>query len=286
LQITGDGVKGKIAQQFIATANGKVTGDDTDPRFDRPPVGEVACGATFGRLPRFTTAHGGLFWSRIHDEFPESEHAAPMATPTQDWIDASSGLPLPRQWFISKDKQGLIQLQGDCLFYNWRRIEENSAYPSYKSVVASYKKYSAVFRDFLRDLNFPTPVVTGCELTYVNHIPQEHGWESIDDLSNVFRDLTWRKDSGRFLPTPRDLSWGMHFSLPTAGTLRVSLSPGTRVRDQMPTLKFELSAKVALQAKSFDDIWEWLDLAHQWIIRGFVDLTQEEIQYKVWKRTK
>jgi len=256
------------------------------PEFKNPPVSEVACGATFVPLKQFTTAHGGLYWSRIRGDFPETEHATPLSTPGQGWFDPKLGLPLPRQWFISKDKQGLIQLQGDCLFFNWRRVADTDLYPRYATVIENYKKYLATFLELLRDLAIPTPGVTGCELTYVNHIPQEHGWKSVHDLAVVFHDLHWRDRTGRFLPVPTNIVWKMDFPLPTTGTLTVSLARATRVKDQMPTLKLDLTARAAFQEVKFDDIWPWFDMAHEWIVRGFADLTQEEIQDKVWKRTK
>jgi uncharacterized protein (TIGR04255 family) len=256
------------------------------PDFKKPPVSEVACGATFVGSKDFTVAHLGLFWARIRDEFPEAAHAAPLATPADGWIDQNLGLPLPRQWFISKNKQGLIQLQGDCLFFNWRKIAEDDVYPRYDSVIASYRRYLSTFLEFLRDVSIPVPAVTGCELTYVNHISQEDGWKSVHDLPVVFRDMHWQNDSGRFLPIPRNLSWRMQFALPTAGVLTASLSHAVRVKDQVPTLKLELSAKAALPNKTFDDIWSWFDVAHEWIVRGFVDLTQHDIQRRTWGRTK
>lgn len=256
------------------------------PSYEKPPVSEVACGATFAAIKQFTTAHGGLFWSRIRDEFPEAEHAAPLATPAEGWFDSNLGLPLPRQWFISKDKQGLIQLQGDCLFFNWRRINDDDVYPRYGSVVRSYREILSAFLAYLSEMQFPTPAVTGCELTYVNHIPQTDGWKSANDLSSVFRDFIWNPALGRFLPTPKSAAWKAQFPMPSGGILTASLAQATRVRDQMPTLKFELSAKKTFQEKPFDDIWSWLDEAHEWIVRGFSDLTQDEIQRKVWKRTK
>ncbi len=275
--------KPKVAQQATAGEQIKER-NDTLPSFENAPVSEVACGATFVALKEFTTAHGGLFWSRIRDEFPEASHAAPLSTPTEGWFDQTLGLPLPRQWFTSKNKQGLIQLQGDCLFFNWRRIGEEDVYPRYNTVIANYKSYLTVFLDFLRELAIPIPSVTGCELTYVNHIPQEHGWKSVDDLSLVFRDMHWQKQAERFLPIPDNIAWKMQFPLPTTGVLTVSLSKGMRVKDRVPTLKLDLSAKATFQDKKFDDVWDWFDLAHQWIVRGFADITQEEMQRNVWKR--
>ena len=77
----------------------------------------------------------------------------------------------------------------------------------------------------------------------------------------------------------------MQFSLPEdRGTLTVNVVPAVRVKDQVPTLKLEMSAKVRTTSKSIDDTWSWFDLAHEWIVRGFDDLTQEEFQTTAWKK--
>ena len=31
-------------------------------------------------------------------------------------------------------------------------------------------------------------------------------------------------------------------------------------------------------------MWNWFDLAHEWIVRGFADLTTEKIQQNIWRR--
>jgi hypothetical protein len=37
--------------------------------------------------------------------------------------------------------------------------------------------------------------------------------------------------------------------------------------------------------RSFDDMKEWFNIARVWIVRGFTDLTTDEMQTKVWRRT-
>src|SRR4051812_4830260 len=94
------------------------------PSFRTPPVAEVVAGAIFDvSIPGFLIPHVGLFWQRIKNEFPETQHFMPLIPPTGEpkWVDSSLGVPLPRVWFLSKTKQNIIQLQGDCFFYNWRK---------------------------------------------------------------------------------------------------------------------------------------------------------------------
>jgi uncharacterized protein (TIGR04255 family) len=260
---------------------------ESDPSFDRPPVSEVACGITFEPIRGFLLTHAGLYWARIKSDFPASEHALPLTTGQEPagMIDPATGLPLPRLWFVAADKQGLIQLQADCFYYNWRRLNDDDRYPRYATIIKTFKDRLNGFLEFLKESELPPPTITGAELTYVNHIPQEHGWSSVEDLSKVFRDHCWSRIEGRFLPAPRNVGWKAQFPLPAGGNLTTSLAFGTRLRDQMPTLKFEMATKAKLAGKTIDDAWKWFDVAHEWIVRGFVDLTQPEIQRTAWRKT-
>lgn len=277
-------MKSKLSERTTRTA--ATTVENHLPSFKNPPVSEVACGILFSRLENFTTAHGGAFWTRIRNDFPQTEHAPPIVTPSAMSIDQALGFPLPRQWFISKDKQGLLQLQGDCLFYNWRRLNDSDVYPRFETVLDCFQRYLGEFINFLAESGLPSLTITGCELTYVNQIPQEHGWKSQADLGKVFRDMYWSPSQHEFLPTPKETGWQMEFPLPTEGTLTASLISARRVRDNVPTLKLDMSAKVNGEARPLENVWAWLDEAHEWIVRGFADLTQADFQREAWKRTR
>jgi hypothetical protein len=124
-------------------------------------------------------------------------------------------------------------------------------------------------------------------LTYINHIPKGSGWETIDDLPKIIRDFTWQKEKHRFLPNPTNIAWQVRFELPdNKGWLNVKLSQATRKADGVPSLILELTAKGFGEEKTEEAMRKWFDLAHEWIVRGFTDLTGTEIQETIWKREK
>jgi uncharacterized protein (TIGR04255 family) len=258
------------------------------PDYGNPPVSEVACGIGFQPLKRFLMPYLGLYWTRIRRTFPTCEHANPYSpNPSGEpgWLDPVTGLPLPRAWFISSSKDRLIQLQGDCFFYNWRRLADDAIYPRYQRLLGEYRDLRNGFVDFLKEHEFPALSVMNTELTYVNHIPQEQGWSSPADLSKVFRDYCWTPDQGRFLPAPTHATWRMQFDMGNNnGTLSVSIVPGKRVKDQMPSLKMEISAKKRMSGQTVEETEGWFDDAHGWIVKGFEDLTQEKFQKSAWKK--
>jgi hypothetical protein len=145
------------------------------------------------------------------------------------------------------------------------------------------------WHDFLASINENElgPVVPDqYEMTYVNHIWQGQGWDTLDELSKVFPDLSWRVSSGRFLPQPEGISLKGSFPLPDAkGRLHFSVATGT-APDARRLLVLELTARGFPGALGEQAMLDWFDLAHEWIVRGFADLAGKTIQDKVWgKRT-
>src|SRR5258707_9734421 len=95
------------------------------PSYKNPPVDEVVCGFKFDPLSQLKVAHIGLLWERFRGEFPNVQHAAPISNDGSILVDETTGIPLPRVWFISKADNELIQFQPDRLYYNWRHRGDN-----------------------------------------------------------------------------------------------------------------------------------------------------------------
>lgn len=256
------------------------------PEYERPPVTEVVAGVYFDApLAEFRIPHTGLFWHRVQKEFPHVQHAGPVA-PGQElrWLDEITGLPMPRIWLLSEDKTYVIQIQSDCFFYNWRKQAADQEYPRYANIIASYERNLQTFLHFLKDNGFQEPRPMQCELTYVNHIPQGDGWDTIDDLAGIFKDFTWSKDKDLF-PIPKTLSWSCVFDLKdNHGTLTARLNQVTRVGDPAQSLRLDLSCKGIGSVKSVTEAGAWFEVAHDWIVRGFADLTKLDAQKKLWGR--
>ena len=252
-------------------------GENNLPDYRKPPVIEVVSGIAFEKLDKFKGPHIGLFWQRLRDEFPYCEHAVPL-----DLTDFRE-LPLPRMWFLNKEKNGLIQLQNNRFVYNWRKIRDDENYPRYREVIRAFKQNLDIFRVFLNEEGFEPLKLTNCELSYINHIPKGTGWDSFSKIHNTLPDLCWRSDLKRFLPDPNGLGWNLQFPLPNNnGNLNVDLKHAYRKKDSLPMLIFEISAQGLNSNKSLDAIWDWFEIAHEWIVRGFADLTSLDVQKEFW----
>lgn len=254
------------------------------PSFKNPPINEVICGVRFSPSDNFRIPHIGLLWERFRYDYPKIQHAPPLVSAKGDIIiDISSGVPLPRVWFINEEDDQVIQFQIDRFYFNWRRRKKD--YPRYFHVIKQFENLWNIIVDFFNELNLGEFNPIECELSYINHILKGEGWETINDLSNIFTDFNWSQREARFLREPENITWQANFKLPdNKGDLIISLKKAIRTEDNIPLIVFSLTAKGPAESNDKDSVFKWFDLAHEWIVRGFTDLTTQEIQTKIWER--
>jgi len=251
------------------------------PEFANPPVIEVACGVKFEALPKFRVAHFGLFWAEVRNDFPRCEHALPMD------LDVSSLANLtgivPRIWLINHADDRLIQMQHNRFLYNWRKRKDDASYPRYATILPPFRTFFETFSRFVEREGLGEIKPQEFELTYVNHIPTGPAAEVASNVSRIVFDMDWLAEKHSFLPEPRVLNWHVAFKLPgDAGTLTAKLNPAKRRGDNADILVLELTARGLYSQGPLSDMWKWFDLAHDWIVFGFKDMTTLEAQRDLW----
>jgi uncharacterized protein (TIGR04255 family) len=258
------------------------------PSYRNPPVAEVVAGAIFDTsIPGFLVPHVGLFWQRLKKDFPETQHFMPLIPPSGDptWVDSALGVPLPRVWFVSRSKHNIIQLQGDCFFYNWRKLRDSDVYPRHPAIVDGFSRYTDEFLAFLKAEHLPEPTPVSCELTYTNYVPHGDGWKSMSDVASIFTDFCWKGGKDRVLPEPKAMNWTATFPLPEDnGTLTAQLLQVVKRADAAPALRLDLTARGLGKAKSLNELRPWFEVARKAIVTGFADLTTKEAQARLWGR--
>jgi uncharacterized protein (TIGR04255 family) len=252
------------------------------PSYKNPPVNEVVCGLRFDTPANLRIPHIGLLWDKFRTDYPIIQHAPPIASAKGEiLVDQAIGMPLPRVWFINKSDDQLVQFQVDRFYFNWRRIQ--SEYPRYDHVIKNFESVLNTIVNFFSEFELGELKPIEYELSYINHIPNGQGWDTIDDLPRIFLDFVWKQTKGRFLPNPEKASWQTEFPLPKKkGHLIVNLKQVTRTEDKISLLVLELKARGIDESANKEAIREWFDLAHEWIVRGFTDLTTPEI-HKIWE---
>ena len=270
--------------------------DSTLPDFTNPPVIETVLSLQFAPLEKFGILHFGLYWQKIRTDYPRSELHPPLPSVTEEFgpnpiphgIDLKLALGFPfgppvRFWFIDESDNRLLQIQNGRFIYNWRKIKGDEAYPRYEGIREKFKEEWVRYCTFLEEENLGTPEVNQCEVTYVNHIEYDAGWKGYGELSKVI--ACWKGSySGTFLPPPEKINLNVRHLLPgKEGRLHISLEPVLRSGDAVEVLQLNLTARGAPGSSNVEDIFRWLDLGREWIVRGFTDFTTENM-HKHWRR--
>jgi uncharacterized protein (TIGR04255 family) len=245
-------------------------------KFDRPPVVEVVCGVRFDAGGKMKVAHIGAFWATLKDAYPVAEEAIPLVR-GQFEPDMA-----PRTWLITGDGTELLQLQKDWFLLNWKKSDDGQVYPSYQTVKT---RFDERFGEFLRFLSNERIDISykEFELTYVNHILKGNGLAQLGEGA-LFVDHSFSLE-GRFLPSPVHFNWQTSYPLPKDyGRLNVTAQTGIVKSTREALVRLDLQA-VGLPSDAPESrMDEWFGLAHEWITRGFSDITVPEL-HEIWGRT-
>ena len=192
--------------------------------------------------------------------------------------------PLPRVWFLDAGGNGIVQIQRDALLHNWRKLKESDTYPRFAVVISEYRDHFSRLERFVDEHKLGAIVAQQYELNYVNHIvPGEH-WEPGKPLNAIFPDFQWRQDRERFLPTGFDaVQWRTAIRLPSdSGRLHITIQTAFKRPEGSPLLILDMKARGIAKDTSFESMWKWFDMAHEWIVKGFADITSKDAQQKLW----
>jgi uncharacterized protein (TIGR04255 family) len=255
------------------------------PNYRRPPVIEVAAGVQFEELKGWQTRYFGQFWNEFSAEYPFTQDQPP----TPDVLEGGPRLeiltlpPLRRMLLLSKDQNYVIQLQESRLHFNWRKVKDTDEYPRFEKAI--FPRFLDVWGRFS---NFATRMTLGnvrpqrYELTYINHIEPKGDYfaEALETKVKLFQ---WSaiKGEAKFLTAPTAVSAAWTFQLPDQrGVAQANLTQATRA-DGRSVLVLGMSCGGPASARYSLD--EWFATAHEWIVRGFADLTTDSAQSE-WGR--
>ena len=264
------------------------------PDYENPPVIEVVCGVLFKRLDTLLAPYTGLLWQKFRDTYLRCKEVSPLI-PSLETFDELPAVafgitnvpPSPRIWFEHADGKRLLQVQRDRFLHNWKKAQPEDDYPHYGSVIEMFEDCLSLFRNFLEEECLGSIEPLQYELTYVNHIPKGDGWKTLEDIGKVFPNFAWTSENDHFLPGPEGINWSTTFILPNrAGRLHVSIRSAQRMRDNHPIIRLDLTARGIGSEKTLEAMRSWFDMGHEWIVRGFADLTDQDVQKNIWRRVR
>ncbi len=257
------------------------------PEYRKPPVIEVAAGVQFEELKGWQMRYFGQFWGELAAEYPITQDQPPML----DVVEGGPRLeiltlpPFRRMLLFSREQNYAVQLQESRLHFNWRKVKDNDQYPRFEKTI--FPKFLDVWGRFS---NFVTRMALGnvrpqrYELTYINHIELKGDYfaEALESRVKLFQ---WSgvKAEAKFLTAPAAVNAVWTFALPDQrGTAQANLSHATRA-DGRSVLVLGMSCGGPASPKY--SLNEWFSTAHEWIVRGFADLTTPAAQSE-WERTQ
>jgi uncharacterized protein (TIGR04255 family) len=259
------------------------------PSFQNPPVMEVVCGMQFLPLEGMQAPHFGVLWKLYESEFPRIQSKAPLP-PTPGTLGEDVAMefnevpPLPRIWFINSDETGVIQIQNDRLFYNWKHGESVGAYPRYCTIVEKFKYIVTKFSDFCEQYHLGDLQIIQLELAYINHIHKNVAWNNFGDIGNILPDFSWNNQKS-LLSMPSAVNYKLQFDLPDeTGKLHISAQSARLKEQEEDLLRFDLIVRGRPREIDENTIWDWFNDANKTIVNSFVDLTDKEVQKNVWGR--
>lgn len=263
---------------------------DELPDYERHPLDETVMGVQFEPLKTFGFQQLLQYWLRIRQQYPRLEEQPPLVhsieTLTLEPRKESASLlispmPMSRFFFVDASGNQLIQIQPDRFLRNWRLQDGNESYPRFEKLFAIFWQEWEGFQAFLREEKIDGPKADQCELTYVNFIDIEEVTGGLSGMASTFSVLCKKEPNG-FLPPPEMTKWETSYGLPGGrGRLHVAATPSFRQRDFRLVINFTLSARGKPLGVSNEQLKAWFHLAHEWIVRGFNELTTPEM-HRIW----
>jgi hypothetical protein len=267
--------------------------------FKNPPVEEVALTFQFA-ADAVDLAVLGRFAAEVVNSLPIQEQQ-PVAQPMRESFDiAPSPDPpfeikfepsLPRTWFMNKDRSRLVQVQRDRLSLNWRQ-PNGARYPRYTTLRREFGRYFNTLRRCLKTVKRDMPAINMCEVNYVNPVsvgatPKGGGHP---ELALIVNRLS-RRPRSAYLPHVEDAQFAARWRIPASeigedtdrpvGRLYLSAAPGLRPPQLEPIYIVNLLGRVIPLSGDSRAAWKALDVAHEWAVLGFKDVTTEQV-HKAW----
>ena len=112
-------------------------------------------------------------------------------------------------------------------------------------------------------------------------------WEKHGQLDEVMTVVS-SDYSDAFLPKPEDIRFAARYVIPgedgnPIGRLHTSVEPAYRSADSKPIFVLQLTARGRPVGEGIEGIFRFLDIGHEWIVRGFTSITTPRM-HKIWER--
>ena len=263
------------------------------PNFKNPPVVEVVFSVQFKPLDKFRIPHLGLLYSIFREKgFVEFQEREPLNSQvelfsenktTNFTIRLTQKIPVPRCWFISENKEKMIQIQQDRFVFNWRKQIEQ--YPRYISNLSEFEIMFDEFSNFIKTENLGEIEHEQCEIQYVNHIDDSNN----ADLTKIFEFYKIPTEKINIIDDllkPERIHSYMTYVLhddknKPCARLHITVEPGRKQNKTIFILNLIVRGKPEGNGK--ENLINFFNFGREWIVKSFVSITKDEIQKSNWE---
>lgn len=268
------------------------------PAFERPPVSEVALAVYFSPPLGLRTVDVGALYERWRDRYPTTlDQPVLPPVPVETFDTPTLGMTFQlgtptgsRVWFQTAGGERVIQVQPDRLVLNWRRTSPEEGYPSFSTLRPEFARVLADLEAVHDNLGLGPLAVGQAEVSYTNTIARQGLGQPSGEPLTVPDVLTpWSGvHTDAFLPLEEDVRLDLRYRIPgsgpaSSGRLYVGMQPALSPAPGLPESVFllQLFARGRPATPSTASGLDFLDLAHDWVVNGFVSLTTARM-HKVW----
>lgn len=256
--------------------------------FARPPVEEVVLSVLFSPLDRLLAPHLGEIWQEFkRDGFvhiieqPPVVHAVEtFPVPSQEaQLRIGDVPPLARIWFIHETDTEIIQVQRDRFTFNWRKTEQHPVYPGFTAICEKFEDFYSRFRQIVKNMQIGEVAPLQYELTYINQLRHGDGWDTPDDMGNIYN---------MFVDSPWVGAESMDFraSFPVAdlhGRLHFGIGNRIKLPEELQTLQTDFTVR-GFPENAEDTMITWLKSARNHIREKFASVFIDDVQTRIWER--
>ena len=266
--------------------------NEPSPKYERPPLVEVALSVQFDRLEA-STLHLGLVWREFRGRFTRIEEKPELAAVYERFGPLRKHVPTVRLedglrhslrlWFLNELGSELVQIQRDRFIRNWRKTDDEVVYPRYDSLRTSFVDDWDVFSEFVAKDIMETLTPNQCEVTYVNIIEDVNPGD-IGQVLACFGDT----DPESYLGAPESADFQFRFVVKNEdnepwGRLHIVAAPAVRSKDSRPVIRLSLTARISPQTPDRRGLLAALDAGHESVVRGFTSMTTHKM-HTLWGR--
>lgn len=262
-------------------------------RFKNPPVVEVVAGIQFADLNavEFFSSIESLWITLGKDFYVSREIKQPLSKLDEDgqnrlrFVQSNDDFMPPRMWFLSKEKEFLVQVQADRLIFNWRKLSdaEDGCYSNYETKVwAHFDKAITQLDKYVQTKLGQKLLIEAMELSYYNAIPFDD-FGGPKNIHACIKGMNWTAlDNPALEPDTVHFLWGVPFN--RFSNLQIQGLTGRNLVSGDPILRFDISSKGAVpEPFEYKDsqFRSWFDESHTQITSSFAALTTDEM-HKKW----